>query len=96
MTEIENQIKEIIEEVVNGKYIGKLRVISEPINNSTLWMLLLYLDLEITPMVLAYEGNVDEFKEFIRKEMKTRKLQTVKFWKATQEFMSQNMSDYDE
>jgi hypothetical protein len=28
--------------------------------------------------------------------MKTRKLQTVKFWKATQEFMSQNMSDYDE
>jgi hypothetical protein len=42
-------------------------------------MLLLYLDLEITPMVLAYEGNVDEFKEFIRKEMKTRKLQTVKF-----------------
>jgi hypothetical protein len=36
MTEIENQIKEIIEEVVKGKYIGKLRVINEPINNSTL------------------------------------------------------------
>lgn len=90
MTEIEKQIKEIIEEVVDGKYIGKLRVATEPINDSTLWMLLLYLDLEMTPMILAYEGTEEEFKEFIRKEIKTRKLQTVKFWKTNLEYIGQN------
>ena len=80
MTEIEKQIKEIIEEVIEGKYIGRLKVVTEPINdNSILWMLLLYLDLEMTPMILAYEGTEDDFKEFIRSEMKSRKLQTVKF-----------------
>ena len=67
MTEIEKRIKEIIEEVVEGKYIGKLKVVSEPINDSVLWMLLLYLDLEMAPMVLAYEGTKDEFYDFIRK-----------------------------
>lgn len=86
MTEIEKHIKEIIEEVTNSKYIGKLKVIEEPINDSTLWMLLLYLDLEITPMILAYEGTESDFIEFITKELKSRKLHTVKFWKAVQEF----------
>lgn len=85
MTEIEKHIKEIIEEVTNSKYIGKLKVIEEPINDSTLWMLLLYLDLEITPMILAYEGTENDFIEFITKELKLRKLHTVKFWKAIQE-----------
>lgn len=87
MTEIEKHIKEIIEEVIDGKYIGKLKVVTEPVNDSTLWMLLLYLDLEMTPLVLAYEGTEKEFTEFIRSEMKSRKLQTVKFWKANQEFI---------
>lgn len=87
MTEIEKHIKEIIEEVIDGKYIGKLKVVTEPVNDSTLWMLLLYLDLEMTPLVLAYEGTEEEFTEFIRSEMKSRKLQTVKFWKANQEFI---------
>ena len=95
MTEIESEIKEIIEEVVDGKYIGKLKVVTEPINDSTLWMLLLYLDLEMTPMILAYEGNEMEFKDFIRSEMKARKLQTVKFWKANQEFIG-DYKDCDE
>lgn len=87
MTEIEKHIKEIIEEVIDGKYIGKLKVVTEPVNDSILWMLLLYLDLEMTPLVLAYEGTEEEFTEFIRSEMKSRKLQTVKFWKANQEFI---------
>lgn len=95
MTEIESEIKEIIEEVVDGKYIGRLKVVTEPINDSTLWMLLLYLDLEMTPMILAYEGNEREFKDFIRSEMKARKLQTVKFWKANQEFIG-DYKDCDE
>ena len=95
MTEIEKHIKEIIEEVVDGKYIGKLKVVTEPINDSTLWMLLLYLDLEMTPMILAYEGTEKDFLEFIRSEMKARKLQTVRFWKANQEFIG-DYRDCDE
>lgn len=96
MKEIEKDIKEIIEEVIKGKYIGKLKVVSEPIDDSTLWMLLLYLDLELTPMVLAHEGTLEEFKEFVAKEMKERKLQTVKFWRAVQEYPSEIENDCDE
>lgn len=94
MAEIEKQVKEIIEEVTECKYVGRLKVIEEPTEDSTLWMLLLYLDLELTPMVLAYEGSEEEFKDFIRTEMKNRKLQYVKFWKATKEPI--NFEDCDE
>lgn len=96
MTEIEKHIKEIIEEVIDGKYVGKLKVIEEPINDSTLWMLLLYLDLEMTPMILAYEGTEEEFTDFIKKELKSRKLHTVKFWKAVQEYHRNECIDNDE
>lgn len=95
MTEIEKQVKEIIEEVIEGKYIGKLKVVSEPINDSVLWMLLLYLDLELTPMILAYEGDRREFLDFIRKELKARKLQTVKFWKAIQVYPRDEVIECD-
>ncbi len=86
MTTIEQDIRNIIDEVICGKYIGKLKVVTEELpDNSTLWMLLLYLDMELTPMVLAYEGTEEQFKDFIRKEIKARKLQNVHFWKAIQE-----------
>ena len=55
-------------------------------NDNTLWMLLLYLDRELTPMILAYEGTEEQFKEYIRKEIKTRKLHGVHFWNAIQEY----------
>lgn len=96
MKEIEKDIKEIIEEVINGKYIGKLKVVSESVDDGTLWMLLLYLDLELTPMILAYEGTLEEFKEFVAKEMKERKLQTVKFWRVIQEYQSEQETNCDE
>lgn len=83
MKELENEIRQIIDETIGGRYIGKLKV--EKDNEYDLWMLLLFLDREMTPLVLAYEGTVDSFKEFIRKEIKQRKLQMVKFWKGIQE-----------
>ncbi len=87
MTQIEIDIRNIINEVICGKYIGKLKVIQETMpNNNTLWMLLLYLDRELTPMILAYEGTEEQFKEYIRKEIKTRKLHGVHFWNAIQEY----------
>lgn len=85
MTTLESEIKTIIEEVICGKYIGKLKVVQEDVNDSTLWMLLLYLNLELSPMILAYEGTEVQFKDFIRNEIKIRKLHDVHFWTAIQE-----------
>lgn len=85
MTTIEKDIKNIIDEITGGKYVGRLKVIKDEVDDSVIWMLLLYLDLDTTPMVLAYEGTEEKFKEFIYTELKKRKLHTVKFWKAVQE-----------
>jgi len=97
MTTIEQDIKNIIDEVICGKYIGKLKVIQEivPDTDSTIWMLLLYLDMELTPMILAYEGTEEKFKEFIKSELKTRKLQSVHFWKALQEYQEEIDDNYE-
>mgnify|MGYP007032370912 CR=1 FL=1 len=86
MTTIEKDIKAIIEEVTCSKYVGKLKVVQDIVDDSIIWMLLLYLDMEMTPMVLAYEGTEEKFKDFIRDEMKSRKLQGVHFWKGVQEY----------
>lgn len=85
MTVLESEIKNIIEEVICGKYIGRLKVVQEPMNNSTLWMLLLYINLESSPMIMAYEGTEKQFKDFITSELKSRKLENVHFWTAVQE-----------
>lgn len=97
MKQIENDIRNIIDEVTNSKYIGKLKVIQDKISDDeTLWMLLLYLDTEMTPMILAHEGTEEEFKDFIRSEMKTRKLQNVRFFKMHQELVEEGeLLDYE-
>lgn len=82
MTTIEKDIKAIIEEETCSKYVGKLKVVQDIVDGDSLWMLLLYLDMEMTPMVLAYQGSEKRFKNFIREEMKQRKLQSVQFWKG--------------
>lgn len=86
MTTLESEIKTIIEEVICGKYIGKLKVVKEEVDENILWMLLLYLNMELSPMILAYEGTEEQFKSFVRNEIKTRKLHDVRFWTAIQEF----------
>lgn len=96
MTSLETEIKNIIEEVTKSKYIGKLKVKKESLENSTFWMLLLYLDTEFTPMILAYEGSESDFKDFIRTEMKSRKLERVGFWKAIQELPEEINDDFYE
>lgn len=97
MRQIENDIRNIIDEVTCSKYTGKLKVIKEILpEDSILWMLLLYLDTEMTPMILAYEGTEDEFKDFIRSEIKSRKLQTVHFFKMHEELVEEDdMLDYE-
>lgn len=83
---IETEIRNTINEIICGKYVGKLKVTTEEMPGGTLWMLLLYLDMEQTPMVLAYQGTEEQFKEFVKSEIKARKLHAVKFWSAVQEY----------
>ena len=91
MTDLENAILCIINEATCTQYCGKLKVLFEPNppdcaygcgeepepTKVGLYMLLLYLNQEQAPMVLSYQGDEEAFKEFVRKEMKTRKMHTV-------------------
>jgi len=96
MTKIEKEVLEIINEVTESCYKGKLKVlVTYPeINkcdssckelNDTIYELYLYLDRFYTPIILSYEGTEDEFKDFIRKEIKKNKYEKVHFYKINRE-----------
>jgi hypothetical protein len=61
MTTLEKEILNIINEATDSEYIGKLKVIVDD-NSYTLG---LYLNLELHPMILSYEGTEEGFKKFI-------------------------------
>ena len=96
MTELEQEVLCIINEVTENCYIGKLKVLvtkperqcgdleCRPIND-TIYELYLYLDRWRTPIVLSYEGTEKEFKQFIRDEFKKNKYEKVRFYKITRE-----------
>jgi len=95
MTKLEQEILDIINCTICGKYIGKLKV--NILNDKsecgdicykphdTVYELRLYLDREFTPIVFSYEGTEDEFKEFIREEIRKRKLEKTRFFKINLE-----------
>lgn len=84
MTDLETQILEIINKTIDGKYISKLRVVME----EDWYYLLLYMNQEQSPLVMAYQGNEDKFKLFVQTEFKNRKMERMSYWKATQELPS--------
>ena len=84
MTELEHEVLCIINEVTENCYTGKLKVLVTPPErhpcdsdctqvNDTIYELYLYLDRWHTPIVLSYEGTEEEFKKFIRHEIKKNK-----------------------
>lgn len=89
MESLGNQILDIIEEVTCCEYIGKLEVITDDGNVPDCskcsnkeyipknYTLNLYLNMYMSPMVFYYEGTEEGFKEFIREEIKRRKLEKV-------------------
>lgn len=96
MTELEHEVLCIINEVTENCYTGKLKVLVTPPErhrcdsdctpiNDTIYELYLYLDRWHTPIVLSYEGSKDEFKQFIRDEIKKNKYEKVHFYKITRE-----------
>ena len=95
MTELEQEVLDIIEQTTCCKYIGKLKVDIFNDNyeygdtckqlNDTIYQLKLYLDREFIPMIFTYEGNEEDFKDFLRCEFKRRKIEKTKFFKVVRE-----------
>ena len=86
MENLEKEILEIINKAIGGKYIGGLKILIE----DDIYELLLYLNQEMAPLVLSYQGTESEFKEFIRKEMKTRQLERVDYWTTNLSYLPDN------
>ena len=94
---LEKEIRELINETINGKYIGKLRVeYDENMEGGPLYMLFLYLDLEQTPMVLARQGTKEAFLDFVKTEIQKRKLQITSFRKLELTYESEDKNWYDD
>ncbi len=81
MTEIEEEIRQIINDVTEREYITKLHVR----HDDDIWTLYLYLNRELVPLVMSIQGDEEKFKKFVKREMKKRRLEEVKYWKTTRE-----------
>ena len=92
MTTLEKEILDIINETTDSEYIGKLKVIVD----DDLYDLGLYLNREMTPTVLSFQGTEDEFKEFVREEMKSRKLQKVFRYEVIRDILLPGMEEYED
>ena len=92
MTTLEQEILNIINEATDCEYIGKLKVIVD----DNLYTLGLYLNLEMSPVILSYQGTEKEFKDFIREEMKSRKLQKVFRYEVIRDILLPGMDEYED
>ena len=107
MTELEQEVLCIINEVTESCYTGKLKVlVTKPERqcgdpecrelNDTIYELYLYLDRYYTPVVLSYEGTEKDFKQFIREEIKKRKYEKIRFCSLTRELLTPEEIDWDD
>ena len=96
MTQLEQEVLEIINEVTESCYKGKLKVIVTlpkknkcdsdcKVLNDPIYELRLYLDRWYTPVILSYEGTEEEFKKFVKNEIKKNKYEKIGFYKITRE-----------
>jgi len=76
-----NEILQIIDETIEGEYLGKLEVIVD----DDWYTLNLFMNMHNAPLVLAYQGTENEFKNYIREEIKRRKLEKVMRYEVRRE-----------
>lgn len=81
MTALENEILEIINEVTGQCYIGKLNVKEEE-GEYTLY---LGLNTPNAPTVFYFQGSVEDFKEYIKEEIKKRRYPEIEYWNTLKE-----------
>ena len=75
MKDLELAVRDIIEEIYNKKYIGKLKVIK----TNKGYKLEIALGFEDTPHSYAMEGNEKQFLDFVRCELKRAGWDGVEF-----------------
>lgn len=92
MTTLEKEILNIINEATDSEYIGKLKVVVDDDS----YTLGLYLNLEMSPMVFSYQGSEQEFKDFIREEMKSKKLQNIFRYEVIRDILLPGMEEYED
>lgn len=92
MTDLEEEIRKLIDEVTEREYVGKLQVSHE----DDIWTLYLYLNRELVPLVMSIQGDEEKFKKFVKTEMRKRRLHEVKFWKAIRELPALECQDNGE
>ena len=81
MTTLENEILEIINDVTDSCYIGKLAVKEEE-DGYTLY---LGVNTPKTPTVIYYQGLVEDFKQYIKEEIKRRRYPEIEYWNTLKE-----------
>ena len=92
MTTLEKEILEIINDATDSEYIGKLQVVVD----DGFYTLRLFLNLEMVPMIISYQGTEQEFKDFIYEEMKNRKLQKVFRYEVLRDILLPGMEEYED
>lgn len=88
MTQLECELLDIINDTIKGKYIGKL----EAGKDGNMYCLALYLNRTTTPAIsLMKECKTEqEFKDFVREEIKKRKLENVSYWSVRIDYEGQD------
>lgn len=81
-TTLEQEILEIINTAVKGKYLGKLKVNIDNVDGEDYYTLLLHMNQEQAPMHIGCPGPEEAFKEFIYEEMRRRKLHLIRRWEG--------------
>lgn len=76
-----NEILDIIDETIEGEYIGKLEVIVD----DDWYTLNLFMNMHNAPLVMAYQGTEEEFKSYVREEIKRRRLEKVMRYEVRRE-----------
>lgn len=77
MTDLENDVLNIIEAATGQQYVGKLTCGYDPVDET--YMAAIYFNREYTPTVLGYQGTEEEFKQYLCEEMKKRRLHEIPY-----------------
>lgn len=83
--ELKSEILNIIQQIYNKKYIGKLDI--QKLTNG--YSLILYINKEYSPLVISAELNAEDFLKYCKQELKTSKLNHVQYFTGIKQYQDQ-------